>query len=272
MSSARLLINGNLYDLSISGAGAAILLLHGFSGDKSTWQALRGDLEAEYTVIAIDILGHGASAKPSQVAAYRMENVAADIVGLLDELALGPSHLLGYSLGGRLALYLALYFADRFASLILESASPGLAGTEGRAERRRRDNALAQRIEDEGIEWFVKYWEDLALWQSQRNLPTEVLQSQRHQRLLNDPRGLANNLRGMGTGAQPNLWPQLPNLKHPTQLIVGELDRKFRIINEAMNGQMPNARLSLVPAAGHNTHLESPAEFHQRVLSFLRSL
>ena len=90
MSSARLLINGNLYDLSISGAGAAILLLHGFSGDKSTWQALRGDLEAEYTVIAIDILGHGASAKPSQVAAYRMENVAADIVGLLDELALGP--------------------------------------------------------------------------------------------------------------------------------------------------------------------------------------
>ena len=272
MSSARLLINGNQYELDISGAGEAILLLHGFSGDKSTRQALRSALEAEYTVIAIDIIGHGASAKPSQVAAYRMENVAADIVGLLDELALGPSHLLGYSLGGRLALYLALYYADRFSSLILESASPGLAGTEERAERRRRDNVLAQRIEDEGIEWFVKYWEDLTLWQSQRNLPTEILRSQRQQRLLNDPRGLANSLRGMGTGAQPNLWPQLPNLKLPTQLIVGELDRKFRIINEAMAVQIPNAQLSLVPAAGHNTHLESPAEFHQRVLSFLRSL
>ena len=201
-----------------------------------------------------------------------MDAIAADIVDLLDQLALKRAHLLGYSMGGRLALYMALRYPARFRSLILESASPGLADATERAERRRRDQALADAIEAQGIQWFVEHWESLPLWASQAHLPPEILQAQRQQRLSNHPLGLANSLRGQGTGAQPNLWPQLPALQLPTLLLVGAADAKFLGINQAMAARLPRAQLQLIPAAGHNTHLENPPAFSRAVRSFLAGL
>ena len=152
MSSVRLLVNGHHYDLQISGGGEALLLLHGFSGDKTNWEELRAGLQEQYRVIAVDILGHGASDKPSQVCAYRMERVACDIVSLLDEMQIPECHLLGYSMGGRLALHLALHYPARCRSLILESASPGLAVENEREQRRRDDESLAERIQTMGVD------------------------------------------------------------------------------------------------------------------------
>ena len=262
----RLPINGHHYHAVVSGAGSPILLLHGFTGDVSAWQNLRSMLEPSHRVIALDILGHGKSTKPSSASSYRIERVAADVIALLDQLAAGKIHLLGYSMGGRLALYLALRYADRFHSLILESASPGLRGQQARAERIRRDHQLADQIEAKGIEWFVDFWENLPLWDSQDAL---VKASQRRQRLNNHPLGLANSLRGMGSGAQPSLWEELPRLNLPTQLIVGELDRKFLRINREMAAAMPQAAMKVVPHAGHRVHLENPPRFHEAVMSFL---
>ena len=111
-------------------------------------------------------------------------------------------------------------------SLLLESASPGMADESERAERLRRDAALADRIEQQGIEWFVDYWERLPIWASQARLSQAVLKAQRNQRLRNDPRGLANSLRGMGAGAQPGLWQSLPCLPIPALLVVGETGRQ----------------------------------------------
>ena len=272
MSSVRLLVNGHHYDLQICGDGEALLLLHGFSGDKTNWADLRAGLQASYRVIALDILGHGASDKPSQVCAYRMERVAFDIVSLLDELQVPECHLLGYSMGGRLALRLALHCPARFRSLILESASPGLADENEREQRRRDDDALAERIQTMGVEWFVGYWETLPLWKSQRDLPEDILSAQRKQRKSNDATGLANSLRGMGNGAQPNLWPRLRKLTMPTLLLAGDKDSKFVTINQLMAQQMPHAHLKVIPGAGHNTHLEQPLAFQERVISFLQSL
>ncbi len=272
MTSGGLTVNGHHYSLEISGSGAVLLLLHGFSGDKSTWADLRAALASEYRVLAVDILGHGASDKPAQTCAYQMARVAGDIVSLLDELRIPDCHLLAYSMGGRLALYLAVAYPARFRSLMLESASPGLARESEREERRRQDEALAVRIEQGGIARFVDYWESLPLWESQRKLSTEIPTRQREQRLGNDPSGLANSLRGMGSGAQPNLWTRLEQVSLPALLLVGEQDSKFVAINQLMARRMPQSELQLIPQAGHNIHLEQPLIFQERVKSFLRDL
>lgn len=246
-----------------------VVLLHGFTGDTTTWNTVSHALKSDFSIIAIDILGHGKTNKSPYVEDYQMENVASQILSLIDICADGKVHLLGYSMGGRLALYLAVHFPERFHSLILESASPGLATQQERDERRDRDNALADKIEANGIAWFVDFWENLSLWESQKSLSQDVLQSQREQRLRNDPLGLANSLRGMGTGVQPSVWGALPKLTLPTLLLVGEHDHKFVMINELMAQAIPSAMLVTIPNAGHTAHLENPTAFIAQVRQFL---
>ena len=267
---SRKTASGHRYHIEAAGAGPALLLLHGFSGDRSTWRGLRQNLSRDFQLVCLDILGHGKSDKPASPSSYRMPDLAADIMDLLQQRQITAAHMLGYSMGGRLALYLALRYPGRFASLALESASPGLAEAAKRAQRRRQDEDLADRIEAQGIGWFVDYWESLPLWASQNRLPAEVRAAQRRQRLGNDARGLANSLRAMGSGAQPSLWHALPSLTIPTLLLHGELDDKFHRINAAMAEKMPNAQLVCIPSAGHNTHLENPAAFARALRSFLQ--
>lgn len=262
--------SGHRYHIEVVGAGDPLLMLHGFSGDGATWHAVASSLGERWRVIMLDCLGHGASDKPRDVASYRMEAIAADIVDLLNQLQIKRTHLLGYSMGGRLALYLALRYPERLRSLILESASPGLADASERANRRRRDQALANEIKAKGIDWFVAHWERLPLWASQSKLPPITRAAQRQQRLSNSALGLANSLRGLGAGAQPNLWPELPTLRMSALLLVGEADSKFREINRSMAALMPNAQLRLIPSAGHNTHLENLPAFCTAVDSFLQ--
>lgn len=268
----QVMVNGHRYHVEVSGAGEPILLLHGFTGDVSIWRDSRSALDNRYQVISIDILGHGKSDKPSTVVPYQMESIASDIVQLLDSLSVYQTHLLGYSMGGRLALYLAIHYPDRFSSLILESASPGLATEQEREDRRDRDNALADKIEANEIQWFVDFWEGLSLWDSQKSLSNDVLLNQRAQRLQNDPQGLANSLRGMGTGVQPSLWDRLPEITLPTQLIVGEFDSKFIGINQHMTQLMSNATMTTITNAGHTVHLENPKAFIKQVQLFLHRL
>ena len=198
-----------------------------------------------------------------------MGAVAADVIDLLDQLSIVKAHLAGYSMGGRLALFLALRSPERFKSVMLESASPGLASEDERAVRLKRDEDLAGRIETNGIEWFVDTWEQLPLWESQSE---QLKAAQRPQRLRNRARGLANSLRGMGSGVQPNLWRELPNLAVPTLLLVGEQDDKFRLINQEMAVMIPRSKLAVIPSAGHNTHLENPQAFYLTLRSFLESI
>ncbi len=262
----RATTSGQHYHVEVHGDGDPLLLLHGFSGAASNWVAIVEELARDFQLIVIDLLGHGASDAPPDTPSYRMESVAADIIDLLGELGLEKTNLLGYSMGGRLALFLALRYAEQITSLILESASPGLADKRAQAQRRQLDHDLADEIEARGIPWFVDYWEGLPLWASQSD---EQIEGQRSQRMANNPLGLANCLRAMGTGAQPNLWGALASLTLPTCLVVGERDAKFRQINQAMRAAMPKARMSIIPAAGHNCHLENSAAFCRELRSFI---
>lgn len=252
------------------GAGKPLLLLHGFTGQTENWASIVQALRETHRLIALDLPGHGRSDAPSDPSPYAMPAVARDVKALLDHLDIVRAHLLGYSMGGRLALYLALHDPQRWHSLILESASPGLpTAREGRA-RVQQDEALAAFIQEHGIEPFVRRWEALPLFASQQNLPPAVRMAHRAARLRNRPTGLANSLRGMGTGTQPSLWDQLSALDMPVLLITGNLDQKFVNIARQMVARLPRARLEIVPHAGHTVHLERPQDYSDIVARWLR--
>src|SRR5205085_6721705 len=172
-----------------------------------------------------------------------------------DVLALAPARfeLAGYSMGGRIALSLALEAPERVARLTLVGASPGIADAGERRTRRAADEALAERIEGEGIEAFAAHWSSLPLWSGQ---PTDVAASANAERLAQSPAGLAAALRGLGTGVMEPLWERLPQLAIPVVLIVGERDAKFRAIAERMADVLPHAEVHVVPEAGHAVQLE----------------
>ena len=250
-----------------------VLLLHGFTGHGGSWAGLGQRFAAAgYNVLAPDLLGHGRSAHPSDATRYGMAHAAADLNSLLDESPIEAVHLLGYSMGGRLGLFFALSCPERVRTLSLVSASPGIASTAERDERRDRDDALADQIERDGIGAFVDHWESLPMWASQRRyLSSEQHQQLRSQRLRNLPDGLANSLRGMGTGNQPALHEKLPTLSMPTLLIAGAEDEKFADINRQMERRIPQARLVILPMAGHAVQLERPRAFERTVLEFWQS-
>lgn len=265
-------LNGESYYYEVNGEKRPfLLLLHGFTGSSQNWQPLLPRLTSQFTVLTLDILGHGRSASPADPTRYHMEKIAADISHFLQQHTDQPAHLLGYSMGGRLALFLAVHYPDQFQSLVLESASPGLKTAVEQDERRQRDNALADRIEQKGIPAFVDFWESLPLWTSQEQLPPDVRAQLRELRLQNNPVGLANSLRGMGTGVQPSLWTKLPEVNLPVLLLTGEMDKKFVGIAQEMVSFIPKAEHNTMSDAGHTIHLEKPAQYCQTVVSFLKN-
>lgn len=268
-----MLVNGvGVVDYEKPGNSALVLvLLHGFTGSADGWSNLLEELPGK-RVIALDMLGHGASDAPEDPRRYALEYCEQDIIAVLRELGVGEGEavLLGYSMGGRIALYCA--FSGFFRALILESASPGVADSEERAARRASDERLAERIEREGVPAFVAYWENIPLFASQRALPLAEREQLRAARLRNRARGLAHSLRGAGTGAQPALHERLAQLDLPALLIVGEQDTKFCALAQQMAQRLPRADLRIVPAAGHTVHLERPAYFCALVREFCASL
>jgi len=221
----------------------ALVLLHGFTQTRQSWRRTVQALQGRYRAIAPDLPGHGQSGRrPASFAA-----TAAYV------RALEPDILAGYSMGGRIALHAA--FTVRPQRLILVGASPGLANAGERTQRKRQDDALADRIEEIGIEAFATEWGAQPLFAGQ---PERVRNAAYADRLRNTPHGLATALRGLGTGVMEPLWDRLGELDLPVTLIVGERDEKFRAIAERMRERLPRAELTVVPGAGHAAQLERP--------------
>jgi 2-succinyl-6-hydroxy-2,4-cyclohexadiene-1-carboxylate synthase len=249
------------FHVEIDGRGPPLLLLHGFSGSARAWDELRPALAVEATLITIDLIGHGRSAAPADVGRYSLDWSTRDLLALLDELGLGAVDVLGYSMGGRVALHFALQAPERVRRLILESAS---AGIEDALERQRRiasDAALAERIERDGIAAFVAEWERLPLLALGSHVGEEVRARQTALRLQTAPLGLAISLRGMGAGQQAARWGALRDLQRPVLLVVGERDTRYRELGERMHALLPVSDFVVVPEAGHTVHLDQPAAF-----------
>ena len=252
-----------------SGEGPPLLLLHGFTGSGDTWAPLSAALGGRYATIAVDLAGHGRSSAPDDPARYALDRAADDLARVLDAIDVQRAATLGYSMGGRTALHFALRHPERVEALVLESSSPGIARDAERAERLRADAELAAFLEREGIAAFVERWEALPLWSSQAALPDSVRAALRAERLRNNPRGLANSLRGAGAAAAPSVLDRLAAITAPTLLIAGELDEKYVALGREMQEALPRARLLVVPHAGHAVHLEQPDPFAQAIEEFL---
>lgn len=187
-------------------------------------------------------------------------NQALDIVAILDTLGIDKVNLVGYSMGARLALAFAHQFPERLQRLFLESGTAGIADQAAREARVASDEQKANRIEQEGMAAFVADWEKLPLFASQQNASAEQQAFMHEQRVNQTAVNVANSLRGFGTGAMPNYWPELTNLQFPVVLITGADDAKFTAINDSMAEMLPNAVRVAVSGAGHNVHFEKPVE------------
>jgi len=266
----RIAVNGINLNVETSGRGdgPALLLLHGFTRDARAWQPLLPRFES-YRAIRVDLIGHGKSDAPAGPERYSMAHAVEDLTALLHHLDIERAALLGYSLGGRVALHFAVESPELLWALIIESASPGIEDEMERDARFGSDAQLAASIETGGIEPFVGRWQAQPLFASQRKLPAETLEEQRRQRLENSTLGLANSLRGMGAGAQGWLLPELPRIDVPTLFLAGALDERYAALAPVMAAQVPDAEYHVIEGAGHTAHLEQPEAYAQLVGEFL---
>jgi 2-succinyl-6-hydroxy-2,4-cyclohexadiene-1-carboxylate synthase len=227
----------------------AIVLLHGFTHTGASWRTVVAELGERYRALAPDIRGHGAAGERRPI---DFVSCTDDVLALLDS----QFTLVGYSMGARLALHVALAAPDRVQQLVLVSATAGIADDVERAARAKEDEQLAAELESGlDIEAFARRWAAQPLL---RRLPEPVAAAAHVDRLRNDPAHLAAALRGIGAGSMAPLWGRLGELPMPVTLIAGERDSKYRKLGERMAAAIPGARLLVVPAAGHAVHLEAP--------------
>ena len=251
------------------GTGAPVVLLHGFTGSARAMAGLADGLRKSHRTLSVDLVGHGRSAAPRDAAAYSMMACVDQLAVVLDELDLHDVHLIGYSMGGRVALALGVAHPARVASALLIGASAGIGDPRLRADRVRDDEALAERIEREGVEAFVDFWVSQPFLVDARRLGARGVAEAREMRLANSAHGLAASLRGMGAGAQPTMHGALARVRAPVCLAVGEEDLKFQTHAAEMCQQLPNARIEIVPDAGHSAHTDNPEAFLELARRFL---
>lgn len=248
----------------------AVLFLHGFTWTSDAWHAIAEGLSAQFRCIAVDLPGHGGTAWPEALPPPTFEKVSHALLELLGELKSPPPHLVGYSLGGRLALRMATLDASKFERLALIGASAGLETEQERSERRRSDEVLASAIETDGLPAFVDAWSNLKLFSGMRRLSPEIQAQHRVARLSQDPQGLSTCLRVLGVGSQPYLLDALGDLELPTLLVVGEHDEKFRGIAEHLQRRLPHAMVETVPDSGHCVPFERPEALIESLNAFLQ--
>lgn len=234
----------------------SVVLLHGFGGTSRAWDGVSALLDAErYSPLAIDLPGHGTAA-----AAERPITFEGCVAGVL---AAAPERfvLCGYSLGGRIALHVALAAPERVQRLILVSSSAGIEDPAERAARRAGDRRLATLLERTAFEDFIARWRSQPLFAGE---PADVARLAAEDHRRNRPDALADALRGIGTGEMTPLWERLAELEMHVTAIAGERDAKFVALARRMTTSLPRGELLIVPG-GHNLALENPGAIAQAV-------
>jgi 2-succinyl-6-hydroxy-2,4-cyclohexadiene-1-carboxylate synthase len=253
----------------VIGEGSPVTLLHGFTQSGRSWSEVVSLMPEGWQWIMPDLRGHGAtSVRPG--APYTMDACTADLEMLWHSLGIARTHLVGYSMGGRLALHVAAARPERILSLLTIGAHAGL-DEDAREGRRRGDEALAQRIEIEGLEAFVNYWSSLPLFAGLERRGPSFLAQARAARMDNHVGGLAESLRGMGAGAMRPVWHELNRVTAPSTFVAGQLDHGYAASARRLASSVPNGRVVLVQRAGHTVHQERPEAFSRLLLAHLEA-
>jgi 2-succinyl-6-hydroxy-2,4-cyclohexadiene-1-carboxylate synthase len=234
-----------------------LLLLHGWMGSGEDYAEIIELLRSQFYCIAIDLPGHGQTEVVDRDLGYGFVNTAFGIIQLLDDLEIDRCSIAGYSFGGRLALYLALEFPERFDRVMLESASAGLATEVDRQTRVIRDWQIIDRLEADSLSDFVNYWYRQSIFIGIDKHPNfdQLIQRRIARNRADD---LIKSLEHAGLGMQPYLGDRLKYHDRPISLIVGGLDRKFVEINREIVRLCPQIAIEIVPDCSHNIHFQHP--------------
>lgn len=262
--------DGTTYELRMAGSGPAVLLLHGFTGRGTDWSPfLRSIHKNGHASIVIDLLGHGRSDAPADPARHAIERQAADIAFLVRRGEVGRAVVVGYSMGARVALRLAVTEPDLVGGLILESPSAGIADRRERAARVAADGALADLLDGSGMAAFLERWEAQSIFATEGSLPPSVRRRVQAGRRRNRPHALAASLRGAGQGVMEPLADRLKAIRSPTLVVVGAEDRSGLDRARVVAGRIPAVRMVILPDLGHAPHREAPSRFRRILIDQL---
>lgn len=246
-----------MLDAVVEGRGPRLVLVHGFAQTRDCWGPVGAALAADHEVCRIDAPGHGGSST-FHAGLRTGARLIADQGG--------TATYLGYSMGGRFLLHLALANPELVRGLVLLGATAGIDDPAERAARKANDEALADRLEREGLEPFLDAWLAQPLFAGLG--PAARFREVRVRD--NTVEGLAESLRQAGTGSQEPLWDRLGRIEAPTLVLAGELDERFTAAGRRMAEAIgANARFEAVPGAGHAAHLEQPDAFLAVVVPWL---
>ena len=253
----------------VIGEGTPVTLLHGFTQSGHSWHEVISKMPAGWMWIVPDLRGHG-DTRVRPGAPHTMDACTGDLEMLWDDLGIARTHLAGYSMGGRLALHVAATRPERILSLLTIGAHAGLE-EDAREGRRRGDEAMAERIEKDGLEAFVNYWSSLSLFAGlERRGPSFVAQV-RAERMSNHVAGLGQSLRGMGAGAMRPVWDELARVRCPCTFVAGQLDHGYVASARRLATSVPDGRVVVVQRAGHTVHQERPEAFARLLLAHLEA-
>uniref|UniRef100_A0A803L7K1 Mandelate racemase/muconate lactonizing enzyme C-terminal domain-containing protein n=1 Tax=Chenopodium quinoa TaxID=63459 RepID=A0A803L7K1_CHEQI len=259
--------------------GNTLLFLHGFLGTGEDWTPIMTALSGSAKCLSIDLPGHGSSilqslddsGNPTEGQSLSIELVAAVLSQLINKISTGKVTLIGYSMGARIALYMALRFSGQIDGAVVISGSPGLRDEMERRIRAAKDDSRAQSIISFGLVPFLENWYSSDLWNSFRGHPSydKVVASRLEH---HDIHGLAKALSGLSIGRQMPLWEDLKHCKIPLMFVVGEKDEKFKSISRNISrimGQTTNHEVVEVSDCGHAVHLENPLALVRLLRQFL---
>ncbi len=259
-----------IFTKNLSSKNIPLVLLHGFAGSAYVWKILFDKLENLCPIIAIDLIGHGKTCAPDDPKFYSEESQISQLNKIFEELEIEKFILLGYSMGGRLALSYSINNTNKIIGLILESSTAGIQNYDSRKDRYENDLLISEKIRTGNLIHFFKNWYSASLFNSLKNIPNK-LDELILRKSKNNRTGLANSLIGFSTGKMKNYWSEIQKFPKPVLLICGDLDQKYYDINLKLNSLFPNSNLAVIKDSGHITHLEKPDEFVNLVNSFLRT-
>ncbi|MFK0571662.1 2-succinyl-6-hydroxy-2,4-cyclohexadiene-1-carboxylate synthase [Endozoicomonas sp.] len=249
-----------------SGAiGAPVLfLLHGFLGSADDWQPLIQALGSDYCLIAVDLPGHGSSyweKEDAQGADYFCHRLEQTIQAIEQEqnLNLTRFSLLGYSLGGRLAMAYAIAFPDRIEQLILEGAHPGLVNEQEKECRYQSDLEWARRFNQEPVAEVLRDWYKQPVFSDLTEDQVTSLISQRIEgRSQGSGQLLAEALMGFSLSRQPDYRQAMLQIAAQVHYFHGENDQKFGQLGQQLLAEKVINSVQPIARCGHNIHREQP--------------
>lgn len=235
----------------------AIVFLHGFMGTAADWKEIASRFSDRFYCLLPDLVGHGETPLSDEISYATWGSLLKEE---LSTKGIEKTHLVGYSMGGRLALYFALTYPEMIEKLLLESANPGIDAEAERQGRAALDDKLAARLRCDGMSAFLEFWYNIPLFASLNEYPA-LKNGLIHKRADQNPENMARVLSELSPGRQPSLWARLTELKMPTLLIAGELDQKYCRITSQMRATILKSTRVTLPRCGHNTHRENPILF-----------